>query len=71
MADQSTKTDYSKEAAAADNYTPSPTESPDKPDFFQQVMKAFQRPKKTGAYCEYCDWSGPNCMRNGGIVIYD
>jgi hypothetical protein len=31
----------------------------EKPDFFQRVAKLFDKPKKTGAHCEYCEWTGP------------
>ena len=30
-----------------------------KPDFFQKLVALFRTPKKTGVYCEHCDWSGP------------
>lgn len=36
-----------------------PTAVAEKPDFFQRMAKLFDRPKKTGAQCEYCGWSGP------------
>jgi hypothetical protein len=41
---------------------PKPNSIPvtDQPDFFHKLVKLFDRPKKSGAHCEFCGWTGPS-----------